>query len=155
MSEYQTPQAPPYQPPAYQPSAAPVGQLNTKRSLLKMILLGIITLGIYPIVFYSGISQDINVIASRYDGKKTMHFCLLIFIIAPITAGIGALVWFHRISNRIGNELKRRNLPYSFSASDYWLWGILGSLIVVGPFIYIYKLAKSSNMIAEHYNMYA
>jgi len=137
----------------YQPSTAPVGQLNSKRSLLKYILLGIVTLGIYTIVFYTGISNDINIIASRYDGKKTMHYCLLAFLIGPITIGIGVLVWFHRISGRIGNELTRRNISYSFGAKDFWLWSILGSLIVVGPFIYIFKLATASNMLAEHYNI--
>lgn len=138
---------------AYTKSSAPVGQLNTKRTLIKYILLGIVTLGIYPIVFYSGISTDINVIASRYDGKKTMHFCLLAFLVGPVTLGIGIFVWYHRISDRIGNELKRRNIPYNFSAKDFWLWSILGSLIVVGPFIYLHKLATASNMIAEHYNV--
>ncbi|MDR3553057.1 MAG: DUF4234 domain-containing protein [Clostridia bacterium] len=137
----------------YQASAAPIGQLNKNRSLIKFILLGIITLGIYTIVFYSGISSDINIIASRYDGRKTMHYCLLLFLIGPITLGIAYLVWFHRISGRIGNELKRRNIAYSFGASDFWLWGLLGSLIVVGPFIYIHKLATASNKIAEHYNI--
>lgn len=138
---------------AYQVSTAPVGQLNTKRSLIKFIFLGIITFGIYPIVFYSGISNDINVIASRYDGLKTMHYCLLLFLVGPITLGVAWLVWFHKISNRIGNELVRRNSPYNFSAQDYWLWGVLGALIVVGPFIYIHKLVTASNMIAEHYNI--
>jgi hypothetical protein len=137
----------------YQVSAAPVGQLNTHRSLIKFILLGIITLGIYPIVFYSGMSADINIIASRYDGRKTMHYCLLLFLIGPITLGIACLVWFHNISGRIGTELKRRNIPYNFGSSDYWLWGVLGALIIVGPFIYIHKLATASNKIAEHYNI--
>lgn len=137
----------------YQPSSAPVGQLNANRSLLKLILLGLITFGIYPIVFYSGISNDINIVASRYDGKKTMHYCLLLFLVAPITFGIAGLVWSHKISNRIGNELRRRNIAYSFSAADFWLWCIVGSLIIVGPFIYVYKLAKSTNMLASHYNI--
>jgi hypothetical protein len=140
--------------PGYQASTAPVGQLNTKRGLVKFILLSIITCGIYTIVFYSGISSDINVIASRYDGKKTMHFCLLCFVVGPITAGIAELVWFHRISNRIGNEAKRRNTGVDFAAKDFWLWGVLGSLIIVGPFIYVYKLAEASNKIAESYNIY-
>jgi ABC-type sulfate transport system permease subunit len=142
------------QPPVnYQPSAAPVGQVKSNRSLLKLILLGIVTLGIYPIVFFSGISTDINIIASRYDGKKTMHYCLLFFLIGPITAGIAYLVWFHKITGRIGNELSRRSIPYSFGSKDYWLWSVLGSLIVVGPFIFLYKLAKATNMLAEHYNV--
>lgn len=137
---------------SYQASAAPVGQLKTNRSLLKIILLGIITLGIYPIVVYSSISSDINVIASRYDGRKTMHYCLLFFLVGPITLGIGYLVWFHKISGRIGNELARRNINYKFGSVDFWLWYVIGSIIVVGPFIYIHKICKASNLLAGHYN---
>ena len=139
---------------AYTASAAPVGQLKTNRSLIKLILLSLITFGIYSIVFMSSISNDINIIASRYDGKKTMHYCLLIFIIAPLTLGIAGIVWCHKISARIGNELRRRGNGYMFSASDYWLWNVLGSLIVVGPFIYYHKLAKAMNKLSEHYNRY-
>lgn len=152
MSEMQNAQVQQEQP-EYQASSAPVGQMKTNRSLLKLILLSIITLGIYSIVFYSGISSDINTICSRYDGKKTMHFCLLLFVIGPITLGVAYFVWLHRISNRIGNELKRRSISYDISASDFWLWGVLGSFIIVGPFIYVHKLAKASNMVAEHYNV--
>ena len=152
MSDMQNPMVSQGQP-MYQASTAPVGQLKTNRSLVKLILLSIITLGIYSIVFFSGISGDINTIANRYDGKKTMHYALLLFIVGPITAGIAYFVWFHKISNRIGNELKRRSLPYSFSASSFWLWNVLGMFIVVGPFVYAHKLCKASNMIAEHYNV--
>jgi len=146
--------APPEYQPAYQPSTAPVGQLKTNRSLLKLILLSIITLGIYAIIFYTGIGEDINVVASRYDGKKTMHYCLLLFLVGPVTLGIAYIVWFHRISNRIGNELKRRGISYIFAAKDFWLWNVLGSLIIVGPFIYVHKMATAMNKIAEHYNIY-
>jgi len=127
--------------------------LKTNRKLLKFILLSIITLGIYSIVFYTGISNDINIVASRYDGKKTMHYCLLLFLVGWVTLGIGYFVWFHRISNRIGGELKRRNIAYSLSAKDFWLWNILGTFIIVGPFIYTHKLATAMNKVAEHYNV--
>lgn len=139
--------------PQYVASSAPVGQLKTNRSLVKFILLSIITLGIYSIVFYSSISNDINVIASRYDGKKTMHYCLLFFLVGPLTLGIGFIVWYHKISARIGNELHRRNISYNFDASTYWLWSVLGSMILVGPFVYLHKLATASNLLAEHYNV--
>lgn len=132
---------------------APVLQLKTNRGLLKFILLSLITFGIYALVFYSKVSTDINLIASRYDGKKTMHYCLLTFIVAPITLGIGAIVWAHRISNRIGNELSRRGIAYNFGASDFWLWNVLGSFIVVGPFIYLHKLCKSMNLLSSDYNV--
>lgn len=132
---------------------APVGQLKTNKGLLKTILLSLITFGIYPLVVMSAVSNDINIVASRYDGKKTMHYCLLFFIVAPITMGIGAIVWSHKISNRIGAELKRRGVDYSFSAADFWLWNVLGSLIGVGPLVYMHKLFKAVNKMNAHYNV--
>ena len=137
---------------AVQGNTAPVGQLKTNKGLAKYIFLSIITLGIYGLVVMSSVSNDINIVASRYDGKRTMHFCLLYFLVAPITLGIAAIVWFHKISNRIGNELKRRNIAYSFSCADYWLWNVLGSLIIVGPFIYYHKLFKATNLMCADYN---
>ena len=97
-------------------------------------------------------SENINTIASRHDGKNTMHYCLLFFIIGPLTLGIAYLFWHHRFSNRIGSELLRRNIAYSFSAGAFWLWGILGCLIIVGPFVYLHKFCKGMNLLAENYN---
>ena len=135
-------------------STAPVGQLKTNKGLLKTILLSIITFGIYSLVVMSSVSNDINIVASRYDGKKTMHYCLLVFVISPLTLGIASLVWYHKISNRIGAELNRRGVDYKIGASDFWLWDVLGSLIVVGPFIYMYKLFKAVNQMNAHYNIH-
>lgn len=132
---------------------APALQLKTNKGLLKTILLSLITFGIYPLVVMSAVSNEINIVASKYDGKKTMHFCLLLFIVAPITFGIGGIVWYHRISNRIGNELSRRGIPYSFSATDFWLWSVLGSLIGIGPLVYMYKMFKAVNQLNAHYNV--
>ena len=132
---------------------APVLQLKTTRGLLKFILLSLITFGIYSLVFFSKISSDINIIASRHDGKKTMHFCLLLFIVAPITLGIGAIVWYHRISARIGRELTRRAIGYSFGAGSFWLWNVLGSIIVIGPLVYLHKLCKAMNLLSADYNV--
>lgn len=137
---------------AVQNNAVPARKLKTNKGLFKYIFLSIITLGIYGLVVMSALGNDINMAASRYDGKKTMHFCLLAFIVSPITLGIASIVWFHKVSNRIGNELKRRNIAYSFSCADYWLWNVIGSIIVVGPFIYFYKLFKSTNLICADYN---
>lgn len=134
-------------------NSKPACQLKTNRSLVKLILLSIITFGIYGLVVMSAVSTDINTIAGRYDGKKTMHYCLVVFIFSWLTFGIVPLVWSHRIANRIGGELTRRGINYPFSASTFWLWGILGSLIVVGPFVYAHKLLKSMNLLAADYNI--
>ena len=132
--------------------AAPAVQLSTNRSLLKYILLGIITLGIYNIVVMSEVSTDINLIATKYDGKKTMHFCLVFFLFSWLTLGLFYPVWFHMLSARISDELKRRNIDYEFGAKTYWLWGVLGAFIIAGPFVYLHKLLNSMNLLAADYN---
>lgn len=130
----------------------PVDQIKTNRSLGMFILLSLITFGIYSIYFFSKVGTDLNKIASRYDGKKTMHFCLITFLLTPITFGIAALVWYHKMSDRVGSELRRRGYEKTIGSDTYWLWGILGSLIVIGPFVYIYKLCGAMNTLAEDYN---
>ena len=127
-------------------------RLKTNRGLLKFILLSLITFGIYGLVVMSVISSDINTIATRHDGKRTMHYCLMYFVFSWLTQGIVPIVWYHRLSARIGNELIRRKIPYSFGAGTFWGWEILGSLIVIGPFIYLHKLLRSMNLLCEDYN---
>ncbi len=139
------------------PQAAPVaaaGTLPTNKSLLKLILLGIITLGIYDLVIMTKIGCELNRTATPYDGKKTMNFCLVAFIFSWLTCGIVPIVWFHRISNRLHDEMVRRGIGYAdkLSAASYWLWCVLGSCIVVGPFVYMHKLCKATNLINADYN---
>lgn len=131
----------------------PSKQLPTGRGLIKFILLGIITLGIYQLVMLTKISSEVNTVCKPHDNKSTMNFCLLFFIVAPLTLGIGWFVWWHRICNRMGNELARRKLPYSISASTFWGWYILGSLISIGPFVFFYQFLKAQNILNSDYNM--
>lgn len=133
--------------------AAPVAKLKTNRGALKLVLLSLITFGIYFIVSLSNMSSDINQVAGRYDGKRTMNFCLLTFLIGPLTLGIAPFVWFHRFSARIGRELTRRGIGYGFGAMSYWGWSVLGSLILVGPFIYQHKMCKAMNLLNSDYNI--
>ena len=134
-------------------SSVPAGQLKTNRGLLKFILLSILTFGIYGIVVMSVVSTDINIIAGRYDGRKTMHYCWVYFLFSWLTLGIVPIVWSHRISARIGRELSRRGIGYRFGAGSFWGWNVLGGLILIGPFVYLHKLLKSMNLLAAHYNI--
>lgn len=138
----------------YTPSTAPVAQLKTNRGLVKLILLSLITFGIYPLVLWSSVSNDINTIATRYDGKKTTHYLLMAFVFSWLTFGIAPFVWSHKICARIGNELKRRGIGYSFGAGTFWGWNILGAFIGIGPLVYTHKLLKAMNKLSEHYNVY-
>ena len=126
--------------------------LRTERSFVAYFFLNIITLGIYSLVQVSHIGSEVNLIASKHDGKHTMHFCWIVFIFSWLTLGIAPLVWYHRISNRIGNELRRRGVTSDFGADTFWLWFILGSLIYIGPFVYIYKRIAAMNQLNDLYN---
>ena len=127
--------------------------LKANRSVLKFVLLSIITLGIYAIVFYTKLGIDLNRIAGRHDGRKTMNYCLVHFLLSPITLSIASLVWFTKLSSRVGAELQRRQIAYRFSGRDYWLWNVLGSFIIVGPFVYLKKLCKAMRLLSLNYNI--
>lgn len=124
---------------------------NTSRGIIKFIILNILTLGIYGVFVMSHISEEINVIASPHDGRHTMHYLLVAFVLSFISLMIVPIVWNHRLCNRIGNELSYRNIDYKFSASDFWLWNILGILIIIGPFVYRHKLFTATNKLNMDY----
>lgn len=107
---------------------APALKLPTKRSLWKMILFGILTMGIYPTVIWSRLVGEVNLTASRYDGERSMPFFAMA-LLAPVTLGIHSLVWINKLCRRIGKELRRRSIPYTFGPSDFWLWAFLLSAI--------------------------
>ena len=152
-------QQPGYQQPMNQPGFQPgynpqsfFRPLKTDRSMIMFLLLNLVTCGIYSIVFYSSLGEDLNMIIKGRDGKNTMHYCLMYFLLAPLTCGIYGVVWFHSLSARIGNEARARGLATNFGAGSFWLWNVLGSLILVGPFIYLYQLCSTMNMLSDDYN---
>lgn len=123
---------PAYQPqpavtPVAPPAVRPALQLPTGRGMLKYFLLGLITFMIYPLVIMSRISGEINIVASRHDGKRTMHF-LGMTLLAPLTLMIYVFVWYHKLCGRMGDELVRRKIRYKFSAASYWLWNLVWPL---------------------------
>ncbi len=132
---------------------SPINKLRTNRSLAKMFFLSLVTFGIYGLVVMCHISSEINLIAFKHDGKKTMHYALVYFIFSWLTFGILPLVWTSNLCARIGRELRTRNINYNFGAGTFWLWKILGLWIVCGPFIYTHKLMKAMNLLAADYNV--
>lgn len=154
MSEFNPNQQPQYQQPQYQApvQTAPSMQLPANRGLVKAILLSIITFGIYGIVLMYKLTEEINLTTSKYDGKKTMNYLLMALIVAPLTLGIYGIVWQHGFCNRIGSALKMRGIDYKFGAGTFWGWGVLGTFIVVGPFVFLHKMIKAMNLINQDYN---
>lgn len=127
-------------------------QLPDRRNWVKMVFLGVLTLGIYPTVIWCRMVTELNIAASRYDGERTMPY-FAAGMLTPITLGIYAFVWMHGLCRRVGSELNRRKLDYRFGAKDFWLWNVLGMLILVGPVVFIHKLTKSMNLINADFNI--
>lgn len=140
-------------PAAVKPKLREVNKLRlpTKRSLAKMVFLGIITLCIYPMVIWCRIVTELNIAASRHDGRRTMPYFAMVML-TPLTLGILPLVWMHNLCCRIGDELSYRRINYSFGPDTFWLWGVLGSFILVGPFVFTHKLLKAMNKINDDFN---
>lgn len=110
-------------------------------------------MGIYAIVVLSKVSLEINMIATKRDGKSTMHYCLVFFLFSWLTLGIVPLVWFTRICRRIGDEQYARTQERCLSGGTFWGWRIFGTFILVGPFIFWYKFFKAMNAVNAHYNI--
>ena len=125
--------------------------LQTNRSVWKLIILDFLTLGIYSIFFFIPFSFDIDKVAPRRDGGRTFNY-LFAYILALFTAKIALFCWFHQITERVEQALTERNIDYDLSIGHFWGWYVLGSYILVGPYVYYYKLCKAMNLLCEDFN---
>ena len=126
-------------------------KLKTNRSMWKLMLLTILTLGIYNIIFFIPFSFELDKIAPRRDGGKTMNY-LFVWLLSIFTLSIFSMIWHYQIVVRIQNALEERNIDYEFGTGDFWGWYFIGSFIVIGPFVYFHKLCKAMNLLCESYN---
>jgi len=119
--------------------------LKTNRNIWKFLFLNIVTIGVYNIIMLTVLGQELNTIAGPHDGRKTMHFFLMLLLM-PFTLGISLLVWMHKFSGRIAIELKRRNavLPFPFGASTFWLWNLVWTAVFGSVFAMFVFVAVAS-----------
>ena len=135
-------------------SSAPAGgppayQLATNRALWKFVVFGLLTAGLYNMIIMSNMVDDVNIIASRYDGQRTKSYWIANFLLAPITLFIYSLVWGHTLYRRIGQEQTRRGTTgRPLTAGAFWM----NLIPIVGPFISTHKLCVAQNQIAADYN---
>ena len=81
-----------------------------------------------------------------------MNYCLLYFVFTPLTLGIALLVWRYRLAKKLDKELTDRNIDYLFTKGDFWLWNVLGIIVLVGPIVFTHKILKATNLINKDYN---
>ena len=124
---------------------------RTDRSVLKLILFSLLTCGLYSIFFYTPFSFDLDDIAPKRDGTKTFNY-LLALILSYFTWSIVMLCWLYSVTARIEEALSQYKIDYEFGTQDFWMWHVLGSLILVGPIVFTYKLCKAMNLLCAAYN---
>ncbi len=121
-----------------------------KRGLVGLILLSIITFGIYAYYWIYKLAKDVNTICEG-DGKKTGGLLAFLFL-GMITLGIYDLIWLYLLGDRLQDNGPKFNVTIKESGGTILLWYILGSMIVVGPFIALHIIIKNTNALAEEYN---
>jgi hypothetical protein len=114
------------------------------------IILSIITLGIYGLYFIYKLAKDMNTICEG-DGKKTRGLLFVIFI-GLITFGIYNLFWLYALGDRMQDNGARYGLTIKESGTAILLWDILGSFIIIGPFIALHIIIKNINALGAAYN---
>ena len=126
-------------------------KLKTNRNMWKLVILNILTLGIYSIVFFIPFSFDLDKVAPKADHSKTMNY-VFAYILSLFTFSIVIDIWHYQTAVRVEEALERYDIDYKFSRWEFWLWFILGSFVLVGPFVYFHKLCRSMNLLCANYN---
>ena len=121
-----------------------------KRGLASLIIFSIITFGIYGFYWIYKLSQDVNTVCEG-DGKKTSGL-LKYLLFGIITFGIYNLVWLYMLGDRLQDNASKYNLSFKESGGTILLWYLLGSFIIIGPFIALHIIIKNTNALAEEFN---
>jgi hypothetical protein len=121
-----------------------------KRGLASFIILSIITFGIYGLYWIHKLAKDVNTICEG-DGKHTGGL-LKYLLLGLITFGIYDLIWLYMLGDRLQDNAPKYNLTFKESGAAVLIWCVLGSIIIVGPFISIYIIIKNTNALADEYN---
>ena len=121
-----------------------------QRSFVLTVVFMIITFGIYGLYWIYRLAKDTNLMCAG-DGKKTTGL-FLFMVLSFITAGIYSWVWYFMLGDRLQENAPRYGLNFKEGGGAILLWALLGSLIIVGPFISIYIITKNMNALAEAFN---
>lgn len=126
-------------------------RLNTERSLLLFVLLSLITLGLYGMWFIYQMSEDVN-LACEGDGSYTSGFVPFL-ILSYVTLFIYVFFWCYKLGNRLHDNASRYGLQFKDTGSSILLWGTAGILLLlIGPFVAMYKLIRNTNQLCKAYN---
>ncbi|MBQ2378673.1 MAG: DUF4234 domain-containing protein [Clostridia bacterium] len=125
-------------------------KLPTNRSMWKLMLLSFLTCGIYGVIFFIPFSFDLEKI-SPYSISRQMNY-IWAHLLSLFTFALVIDIWHYQTAKRVEEALEYRGIDYRFGTRTFWGWFVLGSLILIGPFVYFHKLCKAMNLLCKHYN---
>ncbi len=124
-----------------------------ERSFLAYILLSILTFGIYPIVYWTKISNEVNVLCEG-DGKKTMKY-VFAWLLNIVTFGIFGIIWEYQLAKRLQENAARYNLNFSEGGATVAVLDTVGMLFFgLGRTIASFIMTKNFNKIVVAFNEY-
>ena len=113
----------------------PLGPIGKVRSTWAVIGLSIITLGIYGLYYYYATHEEMK----QHSGEGVGGAIGLVLAIF----GLGLVTPF-LLPNEVGNLYARQGRPRPVSATT-GLWVLLGSIILIGPLIWLIKTNGALN----------
>ena len=135
----------------YEEKAYTPPKLKTDRNMWKLMIFSILTLGVYSVFFFLPIPDELDKISPKANRTRTMSF-IAAYVLSYLTMTVVMTIWHYQLATRINEALESRDIRYEFGTGDFWTWYIFGSLILIGPFVYFYKLCKAMNLLCESYN---
>ena len=123
--------------------------LKTNRGFWKLFFLSLITLGIYSLFFIHNMAKEANTVDA--EGKKVTGLIGYI-LLTVITAGIFALIWNYKVTEKFAASIMRRGGQPKFDGGKWLLWTLVGSLILVGPLVALVKQIHLWNAANAAYN---
>ncbi len=124
-----------------------------ERSFLAYILLSILTFGIYPIVYWTKISNEVNVLCEG-DGKKTMKY-VFAWLLNIVTFGIFGIIWEYQLAKRLQENAARYNLNFSEGGATVAVLDTVGMLFFgLGRTVASFVMTKNFNKIVVAFNEY-
>ncbi len=124
-----------------------------ERSFLAYIILSIITFGIYPIIYWTKISNEVNILCEG-DGKKTMKY-VFAWLLNFVTLGIFGIIWEYQLAKRLQENAARYNLNFSEGGAIVVVLDTVGMLFFgLGRTIASFVMTKNFNKIAVAFNEY-
>ncbi len=113
----------------------PLGPVGKVRSTWAVIGLSIITLGLYSLYYYFATHEEMK----QHSGEGVGG--ALGLVLAIVTLGLVTPFLF---PNEIGNLYARQGRPRPVTATT-GLWVLLGSIILVGPLVWLIKTNGALN----------